>query len=521
MTDTTLTPPPAADTTFFGHPRGLVICFLTEMWERFSYYGMRALLIFYLTQHFLFSDQTAASIYAAYLSLVYITPVIGGIVADRYLGPSKAVVLGALLLVAGHSGMAIEGSQAVETLVDGQLQVQRDPFYLQVFYFSLALIIMGVGFLKANISTLVGSMYERRDPRRDGAFTLFYMGINLGAFLGAIICGFLLEYLGFSWGFGAAGAGMLFGLLIFLRGKHHFGEAGNARHPELLSQPMLPGINREWLIYLLTLAGVVVCWQLMQNRVLVGGILGGSLVIMTLVVIAYAFAKCEPHDRNRMLVCLFLMSYQIIFWSLFEQTGSSLNLMTDRNIDREVLGFVIPAAAFQSVNAFFIITLAPLFNMLWLGLARRGWEPSTPMKFALSLLQLGLGFLFLVYGAALATDPTQVALIWLVLLYLLHTTGELCISPVGLSMTTKLSVQKVVGMMMGCWFLASAAGNYVSGTIAAMTGSDTIGGEVADPAAALSNYIDVYSTAGWYSIYAGIAAMVLVPVLKHFMHGIR
>jgi POT family proton-dependent oligopeptide transporter len=210
---------------FLGHPRGLVICFLTEMWERFSYYGMRALLIFYLTQYFLFSDQSASSIYAAYISLVYITPVIGGVVADRYIGPVKAVILGSILLVAGHLGMAIEGSQAIETIIDGERIIQRDPFYLQVFYFSLGLIIMGVGFLKANISTLVGSMYEREDPRRDGAFTLFYMGINAGSFLGAIICGLLLQYKGFSWGFGAAGIGMLFGLTIFIKGHHLFGAA--------------------------------------------------------------------------------------------------------------------------------------------------------------------------------------------------------------------------------------------------------------------------------------------------------
>ncbi len=519
MTDATL--PLETQREFLGHPRGLIICFLTEMWERFSYYGMRALLIFYLTQHFLFSDEVAAGIYGAYISLVYITPVIGGIVADRYLGPAKAVVLGAILLVAGHMGMAIEGSQAVEVTVQGQSFVERDPLYLQIFYLSLALIIMGVGFLKANISTMVGSLYERKDPRRDGAFTLFYMGINLGSFFGAIVCGFLLQYYGFSFGFGAAGVGMLFGLLVFLRGQHYFGDLAKPRNPELLSRKVLPGINQEWLIYGLTLLGVLVCWQLMQNRAVVGGLLGASLVVMTALVIGYAFLKCEPHDRNRMLVCLVLMSYQIIFWSLFEQTGSSLNLMTDRNIDREIMGFVIPAAAFQSVNAFFIITLAPLFNMMWIFLSRRDWEPSTPMKFALSLIQLGLGFLFLVYGASLANDPTQVAMIWIVLLYLLHTTGELCISPVGLSMTTKLSVPRVVGMMMGCWFLASAAGNYVSGTIAAMTGSDTIGGEVADPAAALASYMEVYSTAGWYSIGAGVAAIVLAPVLKHFMHGIK
>ena len=519
MTETTSSAANADE--FLGHPKGLVICFLTEMWERFSYYGMRALLIFYLTQHFLFSDESAAGIYAAYISMVYLTPVLGGVVADRYLGASKAVILGALLLVVGHMGMAIEGAQAVEVSIDGQLVAQRDPFFLQVFYFSLAFIIMGVGFLKANISTLVGSMYERRDPRRDGAFTLFYMGINLGSFLGAIIYGLLLQYKGFSWGFGAAGVGMLFGLLVFIRGKHLFGESGEPRQPELLARKVLPGISQEVLIYILSIVGVVICWQLMQHRAVVGGLLGFALTGMTVVVMSYSFLKCEPHDRNRMLVCLFLMSYQIIFWSLFEQTGSSLSLMTDRNVDRIVFGFEIPAATFQSINAFFIITLAPLFNVLWLYLARKGWEPSTPMKFAFALIQLGLGFLFLVYGASLATDPTQVAIIWIVLVYLLHTTGELCISPVGLSMTTKLSVPGVVGMMMGCWFLASAAGNYVSGTIAAMTGSDTVGGEVTDPAAALASYMEVYSTAGWYSIGAGVFAIFLVPFLKRFMHGIN
>ena len=489
---------------FLGHPRGLVICFLTEMWERFSYYGMRALLIFYLTQHFLFSDQSASSIYAAYISLVYITPVIGGVVADRYIGPVKAVILGSLLLVAGHLGMAIEGSQAVETIVGGETLIQRDPLYLQVFYFSLGLIIMGVGFLKANISTLVGSM-----------------GINAGSFLGAIICGLLLQYKGFSWGFGAAGIGMLFGLVVFIKGHHLFGDAGKPKDPVALQQKIIPGISREILIYILAFVGVLVCWQLMQAPPLVGGLVGATLVGMTLTVVVYAFTKCEPMDRNRMLVCLFLMSYQIIFWSLWEQTGSSLNLMADRNVDRIVFGLELPAAMFQSVNAFFIITLAPIFSIVWIYLNRRGWEPSTPTKFALALIQLGLGFLFLVYGASLASDPTQIALIWLILLYLLHTTAELCISPVGLSMTTKLSVPRVVGMMMGCWFLAMAGGNYISGTIAAMTGSDTIGGEVVDPATALANYMDVYYTAGIYSIGIGILALFISPVLKHFMHGIK
>ena len=443
----------------------------------------------------------------------------GGIIADRYLGASKAVVLGALLLVAGHIGMALEGTQAIERLGANGTEVIRDPFYLQVFYFSLGLIIVGVGFLKGNISTLVGSLYEREDPRRDGAYTLFYMGINLGSFLGAIICGFLLQYKGFSWGFGAAGVGMLAGLLVFLKGKHLFGDAGLPKEPEALTRKYIAGLSREWVIYAASFFAVIVCWQLMQSPEIVGGLLGISLLLAVGAVVFYSLTKCEPIDRDRMLVCLFLMSYQVIFWSLFEQTASSLSLMTDRNVDRVLFGFEIPAAAFQSINAFFIITLAPLFNFLWISLARRGWEPSTPAKFALSLIQLGLGFLLLVYGASLATDPTQVAVIWIVLLYLLHTTGELCISPVGLSMTSRLSVPGVVGMMMGCWFLASAAGNYVSGTIAAITGSDTVGGEIVDPAAALQTYIDVYQTAGLYSIAAGLLALLIVPIIKHYMHA--
>ncbi|MDA9296600.1 peptide MFS transporter [Gammaproteobacteria bacterium] len=505
-------------TEFFGHPKALVICFLTEMWERFSYYGMRALLIFYLTQHFLFSDEVAAGIFGSYISLVYITPVLGGIIADRYLGASKAVILGAILLVAGHLGMALEGTQAIERMGPGGSEIERDPFYLQTFYFSLGLIIVGVGFLKGNISTLVGSLYDREDPRRDGAYTLFYMGINLGSFLGAIICGFLLQYKGFSWGFGAAGIGMLAGLVVFIKGRHLFGDAGLPKQPEQLAQKTLVGLSREWLIYAASFFAVFICWQLMQSPAIVGGLLGTSLVLAVGAVVFYSLTQCEPIDRDRMLVCLFLMSYQVIFWSLFEQTASSLSLMTDRNVDRVILGFEIPAAAFQSINAFFIITLAPLFNFLWITLARRGWEPSTPTKFALSLIQLGLGFLLLVYGAGLATDPTQVAVIWIVLLYLLHTTGELCISPVGLSMTSRLSVPGVVGMMMGCWFLASAAGNYVSGTIAAMTGSATVGGEVVDPAIALQTYMDVYQTAGLYSIVVGLLALALVPIIKHYMH---
>jgi len=506
------------DTSFFGHPKALVICFLTEMWERFSYYGMRALLIFYLTQHFLFSDQIAAGIFGSYISLVYITPVIGGIISDRYLGATKSVVVGGVLLAVGHLGMAIEGNAASSSSLDGSIIVERDELYLQIFYLSLAFIIMGVGFLKGNISTLVGSLYSQNDVRRDGAFTLFYMGINAGSFLGALVCGFLLQYKGFSYGFGAAGIGMLFGLAVFLYGKNLFGQAAAPKNPQALRQNILPFINLEIIIYLLIGCGILACYQLMQMPSLVGGLLSASLLLATAIIVTYSLTKCEPRDRDRMLVCLFLMSYQIIFWALFEQTASSLSLMTDRNFDRVILGLEIPAAAFQSVNAFFIILLAPLFNVAWVALAKKGWEPSTPAKFALALIQLGIGFLLLVYGASLAADPAKVALIWLILMYLLHTTGELCISPVGLSMTSRLSTPSVVGMMMGCWFLASAAGNYVSGMIAGLTGSGNIEGSPIDPEIALQSYIEVYMAAGFYSLAIGIFALIITPLIKKFMH---
>ncbi|MEX2131702.1 MAG: peptide MFS transporter [Pseudohongiellaceae bacterium] len=499
----------------FGHPPGLAICFLTEMWERFSYYGMRALLIFYLTRHFLFSDQVAAGIFGAYISLVYITPVIGGIVADRYLGPGKAVIVGCLLLVAGHFGMAIEGSPIADPDA-------REGFYLQAFYLSLALIIVGIGFIKANISTIVGSLYEREDPRRDGAYTLFYMGINLGAFFGAIICGLLLEYKGFSWGFGAAGVGMLFGLLVFIRGRPLFQGRDDPPDPAYLREKSALGCSRETCIYLLTAAGVIVVYQLMQFHYLVGGLLSIFLIVMLTLVLSHAFYQCGKVDRDRLLVCVFLMSYQVIFWALFEQAGSSINLLTDRNIDRVVMGYEIPAATFQSANPFFIITLAPLFSIGWLFLARRKQEPSIPAKFALALIQVGLGFLVLVFGAGRAQDPQQVALVWLILMYMLHTTGELCISPIGLSMTSKLSTKKIVGMMMGCWFLAMATGNYISGAIAGMTGSGNLSATAGLAAEEnLRNYIEVYSIAGYISIAAGVAALLLVPLLRKGMHGVR
>ncbi len=500
---------------FLGHPKGLYVCFLTELWERFSYYGMRALLIFYLTQHFLFSDDRAYLIYGAYTALVYVMPVLGGILADRYLGSRKAVTFGAILLVFGHFGMALEGPAATAT---GE-QVIRDPFYLQCFYLSLALIITGVGFLKANISTIVGALYAPGDPRRDGGFTIFYMGINIGAFFASILCGWLGQTYGWAYGFGLAGIGMLGGLVVFLRGQPLL--MGYAEPPSAtaLQEKTAIGLSREWTIYLGSVVAVLAIWQLVQHQQLVGQLLVGFGGIMLAVVLIYAFASCAPAERDRMLAATTLIVFSVLFWALFEQAGSSLNLFADRAVDRVVLGYELPASVFQSLNALFIFLLAPLFSILWTWLAARGLEPSTPGKFALALMQVGLGFLVLVFGASLDDTGRSTGMIWLALIYLLHTTGELCLSPVGLSMVTKLSVPRVVGMMMGVWFLASAGANYIAGQIARFTGDPH--GAGTDVAATTLNALAVYTNVGWLAVGSGLLLLALSPLLRRAMHGVH
>jgi len=500
----------AAPPTFFGHPRGLVICFATELWERFSYYGMRALLIFYLTQHFLFSDGQAFLIYGAYTALVYVMPVIGGMLADRYLGARKAVCFGAILLVLGHFGMAIEGPAAVA----GQ---PRDPFYLQAFYLSLAFIITGVGFLKANISTIVGNLYPAGDPRRDGGFTIFYMGINIGAFFSSLLCGWLGQTYGWSYGFGLAGIGMLFGLLVFLRGQPLLEGHAEPPNPASLKTTLVAGLSRETLIYGGGLIGVAVIWQLVQHQQLVGNLLLGSGGIMLALVLAFSFFQCSPVERDRMLTASTLIVFSVLFWALFEQAGSSLNLFADRIVDRSLFGWEVPASMFQSLNAFFIFTLAPLFAILWLRLARRGIEPSTPVKFAFAIFMVGLGFLVLVFGIDTLGGEGKPSMIWLVLIYLLHTIGELCLSPVGLSMITKLSVPRVVGMMMGVWFLASAAANYLASLIAGLTGADG----ATDQAQATAKILSVYSNVGWLAVAVAIFLLLISPLLRRGMHGVH
>ncbi len=507
----------ATDTGFFGHPRGLLVCFTTELWERFSFYGMKYLLLLYLTKYHLFTDSSGLEVLGSYAALVYAMPVIGGLLADRYLGMRKAVVFGGILLVLGHLGMAIEGEQARS---EGG-QVLRDEGALQVFYFSLALIVIGVGFLKPNISTIVGRLYREDDPRRDSGFTIFYMGINLGAFSATLLCGYLGETFGWRYGFGVAGIGMLVGLASFLAGQRHLHGQAEPRDPALLLQQSPLGISKELAIYLCGLLGVIAAWQMLQFH----GAVGHLLHIMSVAVLVglgwFITTKCNPVERSRMIVLVLLTMSTVVFWALFEQSAASMTLFADRVMDRTLLGVELTASQFGAMNSFFIFLFAPIFAWLWTVLGRRGLEPSTPLKFSLGIAQAGLGFCALVFGAASPNEAGLVAAYWMVLAYLLHTTGELCLSPVGLSAVTKLAVPGVVGVMMGAWFLATAYSEFVAVQLAKLAAIETVDGAVADTGTALASYTELFTNLGYIGLGCAALLLLATPVLKKMMHGIH
>ena len=486
-----------------NEPKGLYILFFAEMWERFSYYGMRALLVFYLTKHFLFDQNAAYGLYGAYTTLVYILPVIGGVLADRYLGQRRAVQIGALLLVAGHGLMAVEG----EPVVAGE---SPDTFVINTFYLALALIIMGVGFLKGNISALVGQLYPKTDKRRDSAFTYFYVGINAGAFFGALYAGYLGETFGWKYGFGLAGIGMLAGLLVFIWGKPLLKGAGEAPSLEGLKRPRFAGLNVEWMIYLGTAIVTVLVWWVVRDQGTVGALLYSSMAITYIYILWRSVVKLEPHARDRIFAALFLITMNVLFWALFEQAGSSLNVFTDNQVDRTLFGQEVPASVFQSLNAMYIIFLGPVFAAAWAFLGKRGLDPTAPQKFGLGMVQLGLGFLVLVWGASAAGAGNLTPVVFIFLIYLLHTTGELCLSPVGLSAMTRLSTANMVGLIMGAWFLASGAGNFVASLIAQATVVEGGEGE--------NVVLTVYSNVGWMAIGVGVVLFLISPLINHLMH---
>ncbi len=542
MTTTSIPTTPLHSDELFGHPKGLYVCFATELWERFSFYGMKFLLLLYLTKYHLFTDAAGYDILGAYAGLVYALPVIGGLLADRYLGMSKAVVFGALLLSGGHLLMAYEGQAAVQyaagtvlandiTLNDGSVLIAgtllndtvvvQDVVALKVFFAALALIAVGVGFLKPNISTIVGQLYPEGDPRRDSGFTIFYMGINLGSFTAILLCGWLGETFGWGYGFGAAGIGMILGLITFLKGKKYLNGLADPSEPEVLRERVLGPLNREWLIYLSGIGSIAVVWWLLQHEPVVHTTQNILIVLALAGIPLFALLKGTKEEFQRTLVLMVLIASSVVFWALFEQSAGSMTLYADRVVDRNVMGTELRASMFGSLNPFFIIVCAPLFAALWIWLARKGWEPSTPVKFGLGIIQAGLGFGAMVIGAQYLGEDGKVAVIWLTLAYLLHTTGELCLSPVGLSAVTKLSIKRVVGVSMGTWFLATALSETVATRIGKMASIDTSAGETQDVALALATYTELYEFLMWTGIGVGVFMLLLAPLLKKGMHGIH
>jgi len=478
--------------SLFGQPKGLFVLFFAEMWERFSYYGMRAILIFYLTKHWLFDDGKANLIYGAYTSLVYITPVLGGWLADRYLGQRKAVLFGGILLAFGHLLMAVEGNGGT-----------GDPT-INVFWLALSFIIVGSGFLKANISVIVGQLYRLTDVRRDGAYTIFYMGVNVGSALGTILVGYLGETVGWAYGFGLAGIGMVAGLIIFVIGRPALRGRGEAPDAARLAAPTM-GVKLEALLYAVGVAAVVVIWLLIQYQNLIGGLLLVSGVILLVYVLIQAF-RYDPHTRDRLFAVLFLIALEPVFWGLYEQSGGSFNLFTDRFVDRGG----VPASLYQSINPIYIIVLAPLFAWLWTALAKRGLEPSTPAKFGLALIQVGLSFLVLVWGADMM-GGAMIPAILVFILYLLQTTGELCLSPVGLSAMNRLAPRTMASLIMGAWFFMTAGGEFMAGKI-----GEAIGGE--GGVMTKEGSLAMYDKIGWISVGLGLVVMVLAPFVQRLMH---
>ena len=592
------------------HPKGLFILFFAEMWERFSYYGMRGLLVFYLTQHFLFSDAFSNTQYGSYTSLVYLLPLLGGVLADRYLGTRKAVLFGAVLLTIGQLAMAATTAPATQTLtykghsydfqitgrvagrqakltVDGkayefassadggleikglpptasmpavlakgsyQVAVKRNQLGVNLFYFALSMIIMGFGFLNPNISTIVSQLYPRGDPRRDAGFTLYYYGVNLGAFWAAVLCGYLGQNVGWWAGFGLAGLGMALGWVVFMLGKSWLEGHGEPPDPVLLKAPFVGPLSREWLIYILGAAGAAAIFFFVQHNDWVGialtaailGSLGAIAFILVLVCKTWV-------ERQRMMLAVVLIFGAVVFFTLFEQAGTSLNLFADRNVDLAVtkapetlsilgqplvfatreqmaampglkglwIDTAVSAPQTQSFNAGFILIFAPIFAALWSFLGKRKLDPNPVLKFGLGLLQVGLGFMVVVFGAGFADSAFREPMVLLGFLYLLHTTGELCLSPVGMSEITKLSVASVVSFMMAVWFLSSSIAQYVGGKIAALAGADTLGGQVLDPKVAFESSLHMFKLIGFWGMGFGVVFILISPFLKKWAHGIN
>jgi POT family proton-dependent oligopeptide transporter len=478
------------DRSFFGHPRGLSTLFFTEMWERFSYYGMRALLILFMTAPVAagglgFDTAVAGAIYGLYTSSVYMACLPGGWIADRWLGARRAVLYGGVLIAAGHFSMAIPA--------------------LPTFYLGLTLIVLGTGLLKGNVAVIVGQLYTPDDQRRDAGFSIFYMGINLGAFIAPLVCGYLGQRVSWHAGFGAAGVGMTLGLVQYVLGARTIGDAGMQT-----AQPLDEG-SKRWA------SGIAIALVVLTAAMFAGfvpitakqiadtagvALLGGAVAFFAWLFLSSGWT---PVERRRLYAIAILFLGACLFWSQFEQAGSTLNLFGDRATRTEVFGWTFPSSYYQSLQPLFIITFAPVFAWLWIMLGSR--EPSSPTKFAVGLLCAGGGFALLVPAAMLAANGDKVSPWWLVATYLLHTFGELSLSPVGMSAMTKLAPARIAGLIMGVWYLSISIGNFTGGRISSLYGSMPLQ--------------SLFGAVGAFGIAAGVLMFFIAPRIKGLMGDVN
>ena len=518
------------------HPKALFVLFFAELWERFSYYGMRALLVLYMIDkgaELMYEKSHAYAIYGAYGAMVYATPLLGGLIAEKYFGYRKAILWGGILMAVGHFTMAFP---LLSTVGIGNTDFFH-AFAEDSFFIALGLLILGNGFFKPNISSFVGTFYEEGSELRDRGFNLFYMGINVGAFLAPITCGAIgqdHENFGVnSWhyGFGLAGIGMVLGLLVFMYGlrKNIFKNNGHSPNKDLLNSKVFSWISVKNMTYIGTILCIPIIFILLDHGAkAIFEPFGKELSFLDIVlfsIVIYMVSYLYKYGKSisqkaleKIKVIMFLFFYSTLFWAFFELAGSAITVYTETNVDRTISWLdpqPLTSSQFMGVNPLYIILLVPIFNFIWKHLKKKDMEPSAPMKFAIGTILLGLGFLAFPLGGMFATEG-MVPLTFLLIAYLLHTLGELCLSPVGLSLVTKLAPKQIVGFVMGFWFLSSSLAHLLGKFIAQETDQDNL-----SPVEALDKFNGVFGGVGIAAIVAGLILVFISPKIKKWMHGIE
>lgn len=471
-------------------PSGLYVLFLTELWERFGFYCVQSLLVLFLTKAYHFSDTQTYATFAAFSALIYATPVIGGYIADKWIGYQRAIIVGSVLYIIGYFALATTSRS--------------------LFYFALAFLVAGNGFFKGCVSTLLGTLYQKNDPRRDGGFTIFYMGINIGSLISPILSTAVAMRFGWGYGFALAGVGIIIGLITLLAGLQKMEGQGLPPNPAYLSARLFLGLSREFFIYFAILAVTfLVSIILHYGNVVVHGV--DIFIIATLLTILGLAFRYDPVQRNKMLIMTILIGFAILFWALYFQIWSSITLFTQRIVDRHLFGWTVPTGMISAIEAFFIIILSPIFAALWTKLSVLKLDFSRPIKFSLGLILIGIAFLTLSFSTHFAQASGEVGFGWIPLTFFLVACGELCLSPIGLSMITELAPKNLRGMLMGVWFLSLSAGYSFGDYLSNLT---SIPKDITTPAQMSPIYVHMFHKFGLISLLCGIGLVALSPMLK-------